>query len=236
MARLRAAQDHAARDAARQEARLHRAVLCTTSSTSSSPRWATRIRSSSPARDAIVKTVRAEEDRFDAVLTVGPAEARGAARPHRWRRAATVVPGDEVFRLYDSLGVPLDFAEDLAEPARPDDRSRRATTRRWRRQRERARAAARSTKKAPASSTTAMPSDVASRRWPIGSTATPTTVVERDRRQACSTTSAAQVEALPAGADGLRRARPHAVLRRVRRAGVGHGPSCSNGRRPRRRS
>src|SRR5690606_6034088 len=27
---------------------------------------------------------------------------------------ATAVPGDEVFRLYDSLGVPYDFAEDLA--------------------------------------------------------------------------------------------------------------------------
>ena len=26
----------------------------------------------------------------------------------------TVVPGDEAFRLYDSLGVPLDFMEDLA--------------------------------------------------------------------------------------------------------------------------
>jgi alanyl-tRNA synthetase len=64
-------------------------------------------------RDAIVTTVRAEEDRFDAVLTSGlprleelieRTTAAGAAR----------VDGREVFRLYDSLGVPLDFAEDLA--------------------------------------------------------------------------------------------------------------------------
>ncbi len=64
-------------------------------------------------RDAIVRTVRAEEDRFDAVLTSGlprleelldRTAAAGAAR----------VDGREVFRLYDSLGVPLDFAEDLA--------------------------------------------------------------------------------------------------------------------------
>ena len=34
-------------------------------------RWATRIPSSTTGRDAIVRTVRAEEDRFDAVLTSG---------------------------------------------------------------------------------------------------------------------------------------------------------------------
>ncbi len=32
----------------------------------------------------------------------------------RRRRGRGVVAGDELFRLYDSLGVPLDFAEDLA--------------------------------------------------------------------------------------------------------------------------
>ncbi len=64
-------------------------------------------------RDAIVRTVRAEEDRFDAVLTSGLPrleELLDRTRP----AGASVVPGDAVFRLYDSLGVPLDFAEDLA--------------------------------------------------------------------------------------------------------------------------
>src|SRR5688572_5730290 len=64
-------------------------------------------------RDSIVRTVRAEEERFDAVLTSGLPRLeelidRTVAAGQR------VVPGDEVFRLYDSLGVPYDFAEDLA--------------------------------------------------------------------------------------------------------------------------
>jgi alanyl-tRNA synthetase len=65
------------------------------------------------SRDAVARTVRAEEERFDAVLTSGLPKLeelldRVAAG------GATTVPGDEVFRLYDSLGVPYDFAEDLA--------------------------------------------------------------------------------------------------------------------------
>jgi alanyl-tRNA synthetase len=65
-------------------------------------------------REAIKKTVRAEEDRFDAVLTSGLPKLEDLLE----RVAASgskTVPGDEVFRLYDSLGVPFDFAEDLAE-------------------------------------------------------------------------------------------------------------------------
>jgi alanyl-tRNA synthetase len=63
-------------------------------------------------RDNIVRVIRSEEDRFDAVLTAGLPRLeevldRAAAGPR-------VVPGEEAFRLYDSLGVPLDFMEDLA--------------------------------------------------------------------------------------------------------------------------
>jgi alanyl-tRNA synthetase len=64
-------------------------------------------------RDAIVRTVRAEEERFDAVLTAGLPKLEELLE----RTAAStsdVVPGAEAFRLYDSLGVPLDFTEDLA--------------------------------------------------------------------------------------------------------------------------
>ncbi|MEO8481257.1 MAG: alanine--tRNA ligase [Acidobacteriota bacterium] len=64
-------------------------------------------------RDAIVRTVRAEEERFDVVLTSGLPKLEDLLE----RTAAagsTVVSGDDVFRLYDSLGVPYDFAEDLA--------------------------------------------------------------------------------------------------------------------------
>ncbi|MEZ5319662.1 MAG: alanine--tRNA ligase [Vicinamibacterales bacterium] len=65
-------------------------------------------------RDGVARTVLAEEDRFDAVLTAGLPKLEDLLD----RTAAsggTAVDGDEVFRLYDSLGVPLDFAEDLAE-------------------------------------------------------------------------------------------------------------------------
>ena len=65
-------------------------------------------------RDAVVRTVRAEEDRFEAVLTAGLPRLEELL-DRTQAAGATVVPGAEVFRLYDSLGVPLDFAEDLAE-------------------------------------------------------------------------------------------------------------------------
>ncbi len=64
-------------------------------------------------RDSVVRVIRSEEERFDAVLTAGLGRLeqvldRAAASDRR------VVPGDEAFRLYDSLGLPLDFIEDLA--------------------------------------------------------------------------------------------------------------------------
>ncbi len=64
-------------------------------------------------RDAVVRTVQAEEERFDAVLTSGLPRLEELLDRVAAAGAATV-PGDELFRLYDSLGVPLDFAEDLA--------------------------------------------------------------------------------------------------------------------------
>jgi alanyl-tRNA synthetase len=64
-------------------------------------------------RDGIVRTVRAEEDRFDAVLTSGLPRLEELLE-RTVTGGSTVVPGDAVFRLYDSLGVPLDFVEDLA--------------------------------------------------------------------------------------------------------------------------
>jgi alanyl-tRNA synthetase len=63
-------------------------------------------------RDAVVRVVRSEEERFDAVLTAGLPRLEEAL--DRAVAAGGVMPGDEAFRLYDSLGVPLDFMEDLA--------------------------------------------------------------------------------------------------------------------------
>jgi alanyl-tRNA synthetase len=64
-------------------------------------------------RDAIVRTVRAEEERFDVVLTSGLPKLEDLL-DRTIAAGKSVVPGEDVFRLYDSLGVPLDFAEDLA--------------------------------------------------------------------------------------------------------------------------
>src|SRR5207245_1784682 len=63
-------------------------------------------------RDSVVQVVRAEEDRFDAVLTNGLPRLEEAL--DRAAAGKRVLGGDEAFRLYDSLGVPLDFMEDLA--------------------------------------------------------------------------------------------------------------------------
>ncbi len=65
------------------------------------------------SRQAIAHTVLAEEQRFDAVLTSGLPKLEDLIErtvSSGWR----VISGAEAFRLYDSLGVPLDFTEDLA--------------------------------------------------------------------------------------------------------------------------
>ncbi|MGH9373868.1 MAG: alanine--tRNA ligase, partial [Vicinamibacterales bacterium] len=65
------------------------------------------------SQDNIVRMVRSEEERFDAVLTAGLPRIEDAL--DRAEAGSRVVPGEDAFRLYDSLGVPLDFMEDLAD-------------------------------------------------------------------------------------------------------------------------
>jgi alanyl-tRNA synthetase len=64
-------------------------------------------------RDAVARTVLAEEQRFDSVLTAGLPKLEDLIADTIAARS-TVLSGDAVFHLYDSLGVPFDFAEDLA--------------------------------------------------------------------------------------------------------------------------
>ena len=64
-------------------------------------------------RDNIVRVVRSEEDRFDAVLTAGLPRLEDVL--DLAAAGSGVVPGEDAFMLYDSLGVPLDFMEDLAD-------------------------------------------------------------------------------------------------------------------------
>ena len=78
--------------------------------------------SSSPTSDTSSASVRSEEERFDAVLTAGLPRLEEAL--DRAPRPGARLPGDEAFRLYDSLGVPLDFMEDVAGQRRLGDRSR----------------------------------------------------------------------------------------------------------------
>jgi alanyl-tRNA synthetase len=63
-------------------------------------------------RESIVRAIRSEEDRFDAVLTAGLPRLEDVL--DRAAAAGTAVPGDEAFKLYDTFGLPLDFIEDLA--------------------------------------------------------------------------------------------------------------------------
>jgi alanyl-tRNA synthetase len=89
-------------------------------------------------REAIARVVQAEEERFDAVLTAGLAKLEEVL--DRSAAGSRVVPGEDMFRLYDSLGVPIDFIEDLAgERGLAVDRA--GFERAMEAQRERARAA-----------------------------------------------------------------------------------------------
>ena len=111
--RLRAAQDHAARDAAREEAR-DRGRL---------PRradrrpWSQRMKAAYPElvvpRAAVERVVAVEEERFATTLRQAIAIFERDRR-HAARTAGCDPPGADAFRLYDTYGLPLDFTEELA--------------------------------------------------------------------------------------------------------------------------
>jgi alanyl-tRNA synthetase len=62
--------------------------------------------------ESIVRVVRSEEERFDAVLTNGLPRLEDVLE--RAAMGSKTVPGDEAFKLYDTYGIPRDFIEDLA--------------------------------------------------------------------------------------------------------------------------
>ena len=67
-------------------------------------------------RDAVMRMVRSEEERFGAVLTGGLPrleEALDAAE-----KAGGTLRGDVAFRLYDTFGMPRDFIEDMVQDRR----------------------------------------------------------------------------------------------------------------------
>ena len=177
-------------------------------------------------RDTIVRTVRAEEERFAAVLTAGLPKLE-ALLERTVRTGSPLVAGDEVFRLYDSLGVPLDFAEDLAEQ-RGLRIDREAFDREMAAQRARGQSA--SMFEAKKGLTFTYESDASRARLESlpdrfeGYTAT--TVDDVEVAGVVRRAARAGLASRPRG-HGVRRARSHAVLRRVRRPGVGFGRIAS---------
>ena len=235
MARLRAAQDHAARDAPRQAPRPDRAVPPPAGRGARRARWATPIPSCARNREMIEKTILAEENRFDAVLTDGlprlEAEiAKALETPDR------VLPGDAAFRLYDTFGVPYDFIEDTAATQRRARRSRRASSAAMEAQRGKARAQSAFGGGKKGEEFAVADEDRCSRTPAISSRATRPRASPACRSWRCSTTRASRSTRCRTGADGLRRARAHAVLPRSGRPGVRLRPHRQRSDRRDRRS
>jgi len=64
-------------------------------------------------REAIVRVIRSEEERFDAVLTGGLPRLEDVL--DRAAASGGTVSGDAAFRLYDTYGLPRDFIEDMID-------------------------------------------------------------------------------------------------------------------------
>ena len=64
-------------------------------------------------REAIVSTVRREEEQFDRVLHDGLPRLETALADAE--AGSRTIDGDVAFRLYDTFGMPLDFIEDMAQ-------------------------------------------------------------------------------------------------------------------------
>ena len=226
MARLRAAQDHAARDAPRPAARPRAGRSSTGSSTCSSREMGGAYPELVAGRDAVVQVVRSEEERFDAVLAGGLPRLEEVIDAGRRRRAS--VRGDEAFTLYDTFGMPRDFIEDLAASAA----AARSTPTASSGDGAPARAGARASSAFGGAKKAELLGRGARARWPT-ITETLRRLRHDDRRadadrRAARRRAGAGAQRSTAGADGFVVLGRDAVLRRGRRPGVGH-------RRPRRR-
>jgi alanyl-tRNA synthetase len=65
-------------------------------------------------REAVLKTLQSEEERFSKTLSVGM-ERVGAAFDEVRARGERILGGAEVFRLYDTYGIPLDLIRELGQ-------------------------------------------------------------------------------------------------------------------------
>ena len=154
----------------------------------------------------VAQVLKAEEERFGETLENGM-KILGAALETLAKSGGKMLDGETAFTLYDTFGFPLDLTADVAAAAAStvdeagfDDGDERAA-------RSRARRVARS--RWARSSTTAGPK-TAFRGYETLSDEGRVVALYKD---------GAKVDALATGEAGHRRARPHAVLRRIGRAG-----------------
>ena len=112
-ARLRAAPNHAPRDAPRAIAGRRRSLDVASRSDIGRRKWAPPIRNCSAPRRLIGDTLLTEETRFRVTLARGLAildeETAGLS-------AGARLSGETAFKLYDTFGFPLDLTEDALRP------------------------------------------------------------------------------------------------------------------------
>ena len=220
-AQLRAAQDHAPRDLAREPARLQGPLLQQGDELRRRPDGRTPTRSCDESRAVIERVVKIEEKLYASTVGAG---LNMLDEVHAEGTGGKVVPGADVFRLYDTYGLRDDLIEYVAEQRgfAVDDEGFEAETG------EAAPARARelegrrgTTGRAPSTSRSLergrsrvhrLRRDRARRGARHGA---------RQRRRAGRRTRG--------GRRGRGRARPHAVLRRVGRAGRRHGRDRDRG-------
>ncbi len=234
VARLCPAENHAARDAARQASGLRPSRSFTTWPTCSSAQMGDAYPELAASSRHHRAGSSAEEERFDAVLSGGLPRLEELLD----RAAATgaPVPGDEAFKLYDTFGLPLDFIEDLASERKLALRPRELRRGDGRRSARRRGRRARSTARRPTSSSSRPTRNSAFASPAISSRATrPRPWPSAHDPGALRRTEAAG-DGAAAGRIRLCRARPHAVLSRGRRPGVGRRDAPERGgHRPRAR-
>ena len=66
-------------------------------------------------RDYVMRVIKAEEERFAAMVGSRTRTARRTSSPASRSPGRTSIPGVEIFKLYDTFGFPLDFTKEIAD-------------------------------------------------------------------------------------------------------------------------
>ncbi|MBN2134751.1 MAG: alanine--tRNA ligase [Acidobacteria bacterium] len=66
------------------------------------------------SRDFVARVIKSEEERFNSTIAYGMNYFKELIESPSIKKS-TVVPGTEVFKLYDTFGLPLDFTKDMAD-------------------------------------------------------------------------------------------------------------------------